>query len=311
MKIKLFALLLLLAPCIFAQEQQPTNEEIVINEYVTGSLMLPPSVENPPLVVIIGGSGPTDRDGNQAFMKNDSYKKLAKAIWEQGIASFRYDKRVLQAQKLGLAEGDMRFEDFVTDASSVIEYFKNQGGFGKIIVLGHSQGSLVGMLAAKDQADALISVAGAGQPIDSIVVDQVAQQMPGLVENTRQAFAEMRETGSSSSYNPLMSSIFRPSVQPFLLSWMQYDPAVEIAKLDFPVLIINGTNDFQVSEAEAQLLAAARPEAELVLIEDMNHVLKEIVGDDTLTNSKSYNEPNLPLHPELVPIITAFIQELK
>lgn len=311
MKIKLLSLLLFFGPFIHAQDLQSESQEIAINEYVTGSLLVPPSIDNPPLVILIAGSGPTDRDGNQDFMRNDSYKKLAKGLLDQGIASFRYDKRILQAQKLGLKEENIRFDDFVTDATSVIDHFSNKGEFGKIIVLGHSQGSLVGMLAAGKKTDAFISVAGAGQPIDSIIVNQVQQQMPGLEENTRQAFAEMRQTGSSSSYNPLLSSIFRPSVQPFMLSWMLHDPTVEIAKLDIPVLIINGTNDFQVSEEEAESLAAAAPEAELVLIEDMNHVLKEIEGNDSLTNSKSYNDPNMPLHPELIPVITSFINDLK
>ena len=96
MKIKLLSLLLFFGPFIHAQDLQSESQEIAINEYVTGSLLVPPSIENPPLVILIAGSGPTDRDGNQDFMRNDSYKKLAKGLLDQGIASFRYDKRILQ-----------------------------------------------------------------------------------------------------------------------------------------------------------------------------------------------------------------------
>lgn len=311
MKFKLLALLLLLTAPLLSQETQPRDEEIQINQFVTGSLLVPDSAEKPPLVIILAGSGPTDRNGNQSFMKNDAYKKLARGLAKEGIASFRYDKRLFQIQKLKLKEEDFRFDDFVTDAVSVLDHFKEKENFGKIIVLGHSQGSLVGMLAAKEKADAFISIAGAGRPIDSIIVDQIAQQMPGFKESSRKAFDEMRETGSTSSYNPFLESIFRPSLQPFMLSWLVYDPGTEIGNLDIPVLIINGTNDFQVTVSEAELLKKGKPEAELLLLEGMNHVLTKIEGDDTLTNSKSYNEPALPLHPELVPVISAFIKNLE
>src|SRR5690606_13298496 len=177
----------------------------------------------------------------------------------EGIASFRYDKRILKAQELGIKESELSFNDFVTDAVSVLDHFREKDDYGKIIILGHSQGSLIGMLAAEEKADAFISIAGAGKPIDSIIVEQIAIQMPGFEAGTRTSFKEMREKGSTSSYNPMLEAIFRPSVQPFLLSWMIYDPVAEIAKLDIPVLILNGTNDFQVTEKEAELLKEANP----------------------------------------------------
>ena len=311
MKFKLLSLVILIAAPLFSQETQPKDEEITINEFISGSLLAPTSEDKPPLVIIIAGSGPTDRNGNQSFLKNDSYKKLARGLSKEGIASFRYDKRILKAQELGIKESELSFDDFVTDAVSVLDHFREKDDYGKIILLGHSQGSLIGMLAAEEKADAFISIAGAGKPIDSIIVEQIAIQMPGFEEGTRTSFKEMREKGSTSSYNPMLEAIFRPSVQPFLLSWMIYDPVAEIAKLDIPVLILNGTNDFQVTEKEAELLKEANLGAKLVLLEGMNHVLTKIESDDTLTNSKSYNEPALPLHPELVPTISAFIKDLE
>jgi pimeloyl-ACP methyl ester carboxylesterase len=105
---------------------------------------------------------------------------------------------------------------------------------------------------------------------------------------------------------PLLMSVFRPSVQPFLISYMKYDPQVEIAKLDMPVLIIQGTTDIQVTEKDARMLAAASPGAEMVLIEGMNHVLKEAVPDRA-ANLQTYNQPDLPLKPELVEEIVGFV----
>lgn len=310
MKNSFFLLLLFIGSLCAAQETHFTSEELGINEYVKGTLVTPVSEEKMPLVILLQGSGPTDRNGNQSFMKNDALKKLAVALAENGIASYRYDKRILQARRLNIAEKDMRFDDFVTDAISVLDHFQDHEKFEKLVVLGHSQGSLVGMLAAKDRADGFISIAGVAQPIDSILTQQIADQMPGLKENVQQAFREMRTNGSTSSYNPVLESIFRPSVQPFILSWMKFNPKEEITKLEIPVLLINGSNDLQVGETEAQQLKEAHPDAELVILENMNHILRKIDGDD-LENSKSYNEAHLPLHPELVPMVVEFIENIE
>lgn len=309
MKSHIFALLFLIYSTGNAQEAHYTSEEIDINEFIKGTLVTPVSEEKMPLVILLPGSGPTDRNGNQSFMKNDALKKLAVELAENGIASYRYDKRILQAQRLRISEKDMRFDNFVTDAISVLDHFKDQEKFNKTVVLGHSQGSLVGMIAAKDRADGFISIAGVAQPIDSIITQQIANQMPGLKTNVQQAFSELRTNGSTSGYNPVLESIFRPSVQPFMLSWMKFDPREEIAKLQIPVLLINGSNDLQVGETEAQQLKEAHPDAGLVILENMNHILRKIEGDD-LENSKSYNEAQLPLHPELVPKLVEFIEGL-
>ena len=306
----LSAFVLILSSFTYAQETAKI-EEIKISPFVEGTLLLPRSTEEaPPLVILLQGSGPTDRNGNQSFMKNDSFKKLAQGLADNGIANFRYDKRILRMQSLNITEEEIRFDDFITDAVSVIEYFTNDDRFSNLIVLGHSQGSLVGMVAAKDKADAFISIAGTGKSIDSIIVDQIEQQMPGLKDNVQNAFLEMRTNGSTSSYNPVLESVFRPSVQPFMLSWMKYEPIEQLKALNIPMLIINGTQDLQVSEQEARNLHEAKPDSELVIIENLNHVLREIKGDD-LENSKSYNEPGRPLHPELVPTLVEFIKGIE
>ena len=310
MKNVIFSLcFVLLNLVVTAQDTSFTAEDIRINNFVEGTLLVPNSAEKPPLVIMIQGSGPTDRNGNQSFMQNNSLKKLAQDLAEEGVASFRFDKRILKMSQNKINEEDMRFDDFVTDVSSVLAHFDNSQLFGKTILLGHSQGSLIGMLAAKDKADALISIAGAAKPIDSIITDQIALQMPALKENVEQTFSEIRQTGSSQNYNAVLESIFRPSVQPFILSWMQYNPKEEIAKLEMPVLIINGNKDLQVMPSEAEALKASNPEAELLILDNMNHVFRKIEGSE-LENSKSYNEPNLPLHPELVPAIAEFIKTL-
>ncbi len=310
MKIKFLALFIIfISTQIIAQQAAVNSEELNINQFIKGTLTTPVSKENPNLVILVQGSGPVDRNGNQSFMKNDSFKKLAAELSSREIATYRFDKRILQMGRLGIKEEEIRFDDFVTDVVSAIEHFNENGTYKNVVVVGHSQGSLVGMVAAKDRADAFISIAGAAHSIDSVIVEQIAGQMPGLKENAQESFRDLRETGSSKNYNPMLEMIFRPSVQPFILSWMKYDPREEIAKLDIPVLLINGSNDLQVKEEQAKKLKEAKPEAELVILDKMNHVFRKIEGDD-LENSKSYNEPALPLHPQLALEIAEFINSL-
>ncbi|WP_246516242.1 alpha/beta hydrolase family protein [Aequorivita echinoideorum] len=166
------------------------------------------------------------------------------------------------------------------------------------------------MVAAQKGADGFISIAGAGQEIDDVIVDQIEKQSPGLKENARQAFDDLRVNGFTESYNPLIASIFRKSLQPFLFTWIQYNPQEEIKKLKIPVLILNGDQDIQVQVSEAEKLKAAKPDAEYKIIENMNHIFKEIKNDENnLENSKSYNQFDLPVMPELIETISNFIKK--
>ena len=302
--------MLLFVQLTFAQMNPFTENLVSVNKLIDGTLTIPENIENPPLVILIQGSGPTDRDGNQMMMKNDASKKIAHQLAENGIASYRFDKRIFKMNKFNIKEADLRFEDFVTDVNSILEYFKADKNFDKIILAGHSEGSLIGMLAAQEGADAFISLAGPGRSIDKIVVEQLAKQSEELSKNARQAFDEMGKTGSASNYSPYLESIFRPSVQPYIRSWMKYDPALEIAKLEVPILIINGSFDLQVDSTDAEILNAAAPNSKLVILKNMNHIFREIKGEN-LENTKAYNEPNRPLHPELIPVLTDFIKSIK
>ncbi|PKA83683.1 hypothetical protein ATE92_1848 [Ulvibacter sp. MAR_2010_11] len=291
----------------YAQVEKLKGEDISIPPLVEGVLLVSNVSEKTPLVIIIGGSGPVDRDGNQMMAKNNSLRFLAEGLYDKGISTFRYDKRLVKIMKMGkMEESKIRFDHFIDDAISILDYFKKDSRFSKIYIAGHSQGSLVGMIAAQNRADGFISIAGAGQEIDDVIVDQLEKQAPGLKDNARQAFDDLRVNGTAKNYSPGLASIFRPAIQPFIFNWMQYNPAVEIAKLEIPVLIINGDQDLQVQVSEAELLQTAKPDAAYVIIKNMNHIFKEIHGDD-LDNEKSYNEYNRPIVPELIETISSFI----
>ena len=292
----------------FTEAQNFSSTDITINRYVDGTLLVPESVENPPLVIIIAGSGPTDRNGNQSFMKNDMLKKLAERLSENGVATFRYDKRVVKQLKTRTFDKNIRFDDFVTDAKSVVTHFKPS--YASIIIAGHSQGSLVGLLATEAGVDGFISLAGAGNPIDQIILEQITKTAPFFKEDTKRVLEVLKSGKTTTEFPPALGSMFNLDIQPFMSNWMQYNPYELIENLKIPVLIINGTKDLQVSTTEAQLLKAHKTDAELVIIENMNHLLFEINGDD-LVNTKSYNEMSHPIMPEVIKVMLNFIQKDK
>lgn len=287
------------------------KEEIAINSLLNGALYSPlKQNKKTNLVILIAGSGPTDRDGNQKGVANNSLKYVSEELAKNDIAVFSYDKRIIAQMKTGTVnEATLTFDDFITDATSVLLFFKNQKKYNKIIIAGHSEGSLIGMIAANGKADAFISLAGAGRTIDAILVEQITKQAPFLKEETQKNLDILKSGQTFELKNPMLASIFRESVQPYMISWIKYNPQIEIAKLQTPVLIVNGTKDLQVTIQEAELLKKAKPEAELVLIENMNHIFKEINGDDS-ENMKSYSNPDVPIVTKLTSTITTFVKSL-
>ena len=287
------------------------KEEININTLLKGSLYTPlKNSKKETLVILIAGSGPTDRNGNQKNVVNNSLKYLCEGLAQNDIAAFSYDKRMFAQISLGtLNEATLSFEDFINDAKEVLTYFKNQKKYNKIIIAGHSEGSLIGMVAANNNAEAFISIAGAGRSIDAVIVEQIEKQAPFLKEEVLKNFEILKSGKTFELKNEMLASLFRPSVQPYMISWLRYNPQDEIKKLKIPTLLLNGTNDLQVSVGEAELLKKSKPDAELVIIDAMNHVFKEIKGD-TAENMKSYNDPNLPISAQLLNTITRFIKTL-
>lgn len=291
----------------FAQETTYTSNDISISKFIDGTL-LKPREGSSILAIIIADSGPIDRDGNQDFQKTNNLKKLAVALTNNGIATFRFDKRIVKQLRRGNIDPNIKFDDFVSDATDVIDYFKKQNLYKKIYVIGHSQGSLIGMMSAKGKADGFISLAGASKTIDAVILEQVELTAPMFTEETKQIVAVLKEGKTTKTYPKALSSIFDISVQPFMASWMKYDPIKEIEKLNMPTLIVNGTKDLQVSTEEGSALKNAAQNSELKLIEKMNHVLFIIEGDEQ-ENSKSYNNYAGKVSEELIDTIVKFIKK--
>jgi alpha-beta hydrolase superfamily lysophospholipase len=312
LRLKLLLLLICFFPlALFAQINSNFKEAPVELKTETGvlkgSLLTPAAKKAVPVVLIISGSGPTDRDGNNPAMKNNHLKMLAEELAKQGIASVRYDKRgIAQSQVAALAEKDLRFDHYIQDAAAWIKQLKNNKSFTKVIVLGHSEGSLIGMIAAQQtRADAFISLAGAGQKADQLIRQQL-QAQPQMVKDYAFPLLDSLVMGKTvESTDPAFAALFRPSVQPYLISWFSYDPQKEINKLNMPVLIIQGSHDIQVSLSEAQLLARAKEGSKLVVVDGMNHILKES-SPNVQINMATYSNPDLPLVPQCAEAIAQF-----
>lgn len=166
------------------------------------------------------------------------------------------------------------------------------------------------MIAANGRADAFVSLAGAGRTIDQILEEQIATQLPSVKEEVHGYLQQLKNGKTFELKNQMLAVVFRESVQPYLISWIKYDPQAEIAKLKIPVLVVNGTRDLQVPVADAELLHKAKPDSQLKLIADMNHVFKEVKTDDASANMATYTNPSLEVKPELIFTLNQFIKSL-
>jgi pimeloyl-ACP methyl ester carboxylesterase len=275
---------------------------------IYGTMLIPDGKKNFPFVLIIAGSGPTDRDGNNPFMKNNSYKMLAETLGLSGIASIRYDKRLIaKSAREGLSEESIRFKDYVLDAEEWIKWIQLNYPKSPVFVAGHSEGSLVGMSALQTKkSNGFISLAGVGRSADVLIKEQLKAQPQMLVDLAYPIIDSLKLGIQIDTIHPFLYTLFRPSVQPYIISWFKYDPVTIIQQLDVPCLIIQGSTDIQVAILDAELLAKANSNSQLEIIEGMNHVLKE-APPNRLDNIKTYNDSTLVLHPNLAPIVKEFI----
>jgi len=280
---------------------------------LAGTLELPAGADKPRVALLIAGSGPTDRDGNSSMIpgRNDSLKLLAAGLAEAGIATVRYDKRGIGgSHAAGSAESALRFEMFVDDAAAWIARLKADPRFASVAVIGHSEGSLIGMLAAR-QADAaaFVSIAGIADGASTLMRKQLEGKLPPELEKESERILVSLESGAVvDPVPPALATLFRPSVQPYLISWFKYVPAQRIAELTMPVLVVQGNTDIQVDVVQANRLHGARPGAKLAIIPGMNHVFKHVRAVPELQVA-SYGDPSLPVSPLLVKSIADFLQQ--
>lgn len=264
------------------------------------------------VAVILPGSGPTDRDGNspQFGLSAQPYRLLAEGLVADGIATLRIDKRGIgESAGAGPAEADLRFDAYAEDARAWAARAAEEAGLPCAWLIGHSEGSLVALAAVRtpdDRICGVVSLSGAGRPAGVVLREQLANLPEPVHAQAFAALAELEAGRTVADTPPALASLFRPSVQPYLISWLTLDPAALAAAYRGPLLIVQGTTDLQVTVADAQALAAARPDARLVLLDGVNHVLK-IAPMERGANVATYRDPSLPLAPGVVEAVSGFI----
>ena len=295
---------------ISAAFAQVKSEEVMITN---GNIELPGTLsytqENSPLVIWVHGSGNIDRNGNQAgAMINANYiQQFREEINKNDIAFLSYDKRTANAKNLKYIKKEgVVFKDLINDVDEVINYFSSDERFTQIILIGHSQGSVIAM-SILDNVDKYISLAGPSESVDKVITKQITNQSKDLGKITEAHFKELKETGKIKEVNPFLMSIFAPVNQSFIKSWMAYNPSEIIADVEIPTLIINGDKDLQVPIDDAKTLHEALKSSELVIIKNMNHVLKEVEND--ADNRNSYISADFPISKELIQVISEFINK--
>jgi pimeloyl-ACP methyl ester carboxylesterase len=243
-------------------------------------------------------------------MKNDCLKLLGQGLAAKGIAALRYDRRgVGKSAAVQPKEDDLRFDMLVEDVVEWIKLLRKDSRFSRVGVVGHSEGSLVGMLAARQGgADAFVALAGCGRPAHEVLRWQLAKNLPkALKEKSDQIMDELAAGRTVADTPKELAALFRPSVQPYLISYFKYHPAREIARLEVPVMIVQGTTDLQTPVDEAKLLAKAKKDAQLSVIEGMNHVLKRATTDEEQT--AAYLDRSVALEPMLVEEVSKFLNK--
>lgn len=265
-----------------------------------------------PLVLIIPGSGPTDRDGNGPNRLNtNAYKLLAEGLFDVGISTVRVDKYGMFASANAGDANAVSVAHYASDYRAWIETLLNDDPRSCIYLLGHSEGGVMAMAAAIDRNDicGLVLLATPGRPLDQVLAEQLRANPANapILDDALEAIALLKrgENVDTSGLHPVLQQLFHADVQGFIMSMMSHDPPQLLQQADLPALVVHGGTDLQVSEEDARILASV-DQAELVIIPSMNHVLKD-ASDIRALNVMTYSNPNLPLSKGLVSAIASFV----
>ena len=269
-----------------------------------------------PVVVIIPGSGPTDRDGNNKLGFNpQSYKLLAEALEGKGVSTIRVDKRGMFGSKAALSNPNkVTISDYAHDAHEWAKVAKAKTGAPCAWLLGHSEGGLVALAAGQDKSDlcGIITVSAMGRKFGTVLREQLRANpanAPILAEAEKAL--DTLEAGRdvpAETMSPVLMGLFNPAVQPFMKDMLAKDSAALAGSLGLPLLIVSGDLDIQTPVADARALAAAQPKAKLVIVKGVNHVLKSPDGTDRASNLATYTDAARPISPAVVDAIADFVK---
>lgn len=281
---------------------------------IHGTLSVPDNASRT-AVLIIAGSGPTDRNGNSSVtgIATNTYKMLADSLAARGYASLRYDKRGIAASAAAATdESQLTFDAYIDDAAAWAEWLAADERFDRVVLAGHSEGGLIALVAAKrtDKVVAVVTLAGVGESIDATLRRQLGTQPEPYRSECMRIIDELKAGRTVSDPMPELAALFRPSVQPFLISQMRYEPSTEARTLSQPLLVVQGTTDIQINLNDAIKLSTVNPRTRLAIVSEMNHVLKICASLDQQAQMMTYINDTLPLAPTLVATIADFLSKL-
>lgn len=231
-----------------------------------------------PVVLIVAGSGPTDHNGNNPLLPTPigNLRQIGEALAHRGIAAIRPAKRGIGLSAAGAPpEEEMTIDRLIDDAVAWLEFANDDGRWSPVLIAGHSEGALIAAAAAhQTEVDGYISLAGPADRAADILRVQLRRQLPDTLMTAADVVIDQLEAGQLvSDPPPELSALFRPSVQPYLISWFKFDPAQVVASLDVPALIVQGSDDSQVPADHAVRLAARRPDTQPVVVQHVDHLL--------------------------------------
>jgi uncharacterized protein len=304
-RIKAAALTCFLAMMAFAGAAIADESRIRVGA-IDAWLSTSPGPEQPPVALLIAGSGSTDHDGNGPQVKPATLKKLSDALVARGIATLRYDKRGAGGwkQEFGKPE-DFRFKDYVDDATALVTHLRASAKFSKVIVIGHSEGGLVGILAARRiPVDKLVLLATSARKQGDLLKAQLEKKLPP------DRFAPIAKAidsivGGDIVDPPPPGLAIPPSLQSGIASAFREDPIPPLQKIEEPILIVAGGKDSQLARVDFLALTTAAFAAKTLWIPEMNHVLVDVA--DEADDLAAYNQLERPLDAEMVAVIADFI----
>jgi len=295
---------------------------------LAGTLTLPAGdraiPDGTPVILIVPGSGPTDRDGNSPLgIAAVPYALLAEALAEQGIPSLRIDKRGMFGSADAIPDpNDVTItaygDDILVWTKAIRERLPTGGGGTRCVVpLGHSEGGLIALaaIAPLPEPCGLILVSTPGRPLGTVLREQLhANPANARVLNEADEAIMSLERGErldTKALNPALQPLFAPQIQGFLIDAFSYDPAILARETRVPILVVQGLRDLQVGEADARRIAQAAPEATLSLVSDVNHVLKVVSSDDIAANFAAYADSDLPIARDIVEAVSQFLDQIE
>jgi hypothetical protein len=280
--------------------------------FLYGSFLRPVNRNNYPAVLILPESG-SDRNGNDADheVKPDTYQELARALVARGIASVRIDKRgVGDSVKASAREDDLRFETYVDDAVTWIKFLQAQPHVGCVAVFGHSESALVAALAAKKvKVCAIIEASGASKPFAAVLAGQLKTAFDAGKFTKDDYDQATRVLDQLAAGKPVpdppkkLDSLFRKSVQPYLISWLNLNP-VDALKTSTPVLILQGSSDFQLNADDPRRLSTGPKNVRVVMVSGADHDLEIKAADPKADRPRT-------LSPQVASSIQTFLDSLR